>query len=1076
MRPTPLKAVPFLLLVSGAAGLVYQVVWARLLNEIFGVTIHAVTAVLATFLGGLALGGWLLGRAADRSTNPLRFYGWLEVGIGLSAFVGAWVVRALDPVHMWAASRLAPDSGTLLALRVLFSAVVVLPPTFLMGGTLPVITKALVRRMPQLGRQLSFLYALNTAGAVTGSLLAGFLFIRALGVHPTLWLVVVSNLAVGVVALWLARNDEAATALPAPDETVVAARNGAWGLLAVMGVSGFASLALEVMWTRMLLLIIGTSTYAFVTMLSTFLVGIATGSLLARSFIDRTADPRRLLGWVQAGIAASTLAAIPAMGALVAWAQRWCEGIELQWIAVTASRFGVSFLVMIVPTTLIGMTFPLAGRIWARNVGTLSARLGQVYGANAFGNVLGALFGGFVLLPAFGIQRGIALVAGLNLAGAGWGLLSRSDRERPVSRTRILSVVGGVASCALFVALWYPKPFATTEEGEFDPVLYYREGIVSTVKVIRRADDGQQLLMFVDGVRIGQSSAGVDRKQQVLAHLPFLLAVDRPLSRVLSIGLGTGILIGEIAKHPGVESIECIEISPSVIEAARLFRPYNGGVFEDPRIRIVNDDGVNYLRRSPAKFDAIVSDGKSRSGHAGNALFYSRDYYQAAREHLSRGGLMVQWVPFDVPSEDLQIILRTFTSVFPNSYVWMGHDSCFLVGSNQPLVLDVPHIGKVLNGPATASLRRYGWRNAYDVVGTLIADDLAIRSWISQGQAVNSFETPVLEFYSPRSLAVPSATRVAENLAALRAGRRGLPGKATLIGADASAVAASIHAVNEIIDGLVLLGRGEPVAQEVAAELIERGLAEAPSREVIGQVAALNVFNLAYALDREGALEPAITWYRRALSAWPDFIEAHVNLGRSLARQGRTDEGVSHLRRALELNPDSGVAYRLLAAVLQSQGAAGEAVPLYRQALRLAPDAPDLHHELGVSLALAGNTQSALAELGEAMRLRPDWPAPMARMALLLAIYPEHGRRNLKKAIELALRASQLTHYGDPLMLETLAAAYAAAGRFDEAVTEEGKALEIVKSAGDPAIARQVGATLELYKQGKTLPQDLPPG
>lgn len=1071
-----MNAVLFLFFVSGAAGLVYQVVWARLLNEIFGITIYAVTAVLATYLGGLALGGWLLGRAADRSANPLRFYGWLEIGIGLSAFVGAWVVRALDPVHVWATSGLAPDSGTLLASRVLLSAVVVLPPTFLMGGTLPVITKALVRRMPQLGRQLSFLYALNTAGAVTGSLLAGFLLIRALGVHPTLWLVVASNLAVGAIALWLARHDEAAPVSPAPDEIVVAASKGAWGLLAVMGVSGFASLALEVMWTRMLLLIIGTSTYAFVTMLSSFLVGIATGSFLARAFIDRIMDPRRMLGWIQAGIAASTLAAIPAMGALVAWAQRWCEGMELQWVAVTASRFGLSFLVMIVPTTLIGMTFPVAGRIWARNVGTLSARLGQVYGANAFGNVLGALFGGFVLLPVFGIQRGIALVAGLNLVSAGWGLLSLGDREHPVSWARILSVTGGIATCVLFVAFWHPKPFSTIEEGEFDPVLYYREGIVSTVKVIRRADDGQQLLMFVDGVRIGQSSAGVDRKQQVLAHLPFLLSEGRPLARVLSIGLGTGILIGEIAKHPGVEHIECIELSPSVIEAAHLFRDYNGDVFDDPRIRIVNDDGVNYLRRSQGTFDAIVSDGKSRSGHAGNAVFYSRDYYQAARVHLAAGGLMVQWVPFDVPAEDLQIILRTFMGVFRHSYVWMGHDSCFLVGSSQPLVLDVPHIRKVLNDPATADLRRYGWRDAYDLVGTLIADDLSIRSWISQGRAVNSFETPLLEFYSPRALATPSTTRVVDNLAALRAGRRGLSEKARLVGADASAVTASIHAVNEVIDGIVLLGRSEPGALERAAALLEHGLAEAPSREVIGQIAALSVFSVAYDFDQAGALEPAIAWYRRALSAWPDFIEAHVNLGRSLNRQGLADEGIWHLRRALELNPDSGAGYRLLAAALQSRGAAGEAVPLYRQALRLAPHSPDLHHDLGVSLAFAGRTQDALAELEEAMRLRPNWPAPMARMALLLAIYPEHGRRNLKKAIELALRASQLTHYGDPLMLETLAVAYAAAGRFDEAVAEEGKALEIVKSAGDPAIARQVGATLELYKQRKTLPRELPPG
>ena len=519
-------------------------------------------------------------------------------------------------------------------------------------------------------------------------------------------------------------------------------------------------------WARLLVVVLGTSTYAFVTMLSSFLVGIALGSWLARSVVDRLGDPRRAFGWLQVGIAATTLATIPLVRVVLASGASWFAALESGGLGAIAGQFTLSFLVMIVPTTLIGATFPLAARIRVRGLGTLGAGLGAVYGANTLGNILGALAGGFLLLPWFGMQRGIAILVLANLAAAGSALLP--VRERWLERRtmlRALPVTAALWTCAILLAMWRPAPLPGTGPGRWDSVRYYREGPVSTVSVFQRANDGRQLVMSVDGITIGQSAAGVDRKQQFLAHAPFLLSA-RPLRDVLSIGLGTGILVGEVARHPGVERVDCIELSPSVIEGARAFADHNDGVLSDHRVRVVNDDGVSFLRRSAATWDAIISDGKSRSGHAGNAVFYSEDYYRSARAHLAPDGLMIQWVPLDVGPDDLRIIVRTFSRAFPHSYLWLGPRSCFLVGTPAPLELDLPRAQRVLDDPASRDLRRHGWRDASELAASLVADGAALARWVGDGP-VNSLERPILEFH-PLGATAPDGERVASNSARSR--------------------------------------------------------------------------------------------------------------------------------------------------------------------------------------------------------------------------------------------------------------------------------------------------------------------
>lgn len=1022
---------------SGVAGLVYEVVWSRLLKDVFGVTAHAVAAVLAAYLGGLALGSWLLGRAVDRRRHPLRLYGLFELGIGFSALLTAFLLPLLEPLHARAALRFAPGSAALAVVRLLLASAIVLPPTILMGGTLPAMTRAFVDRLAAVGQKLSFLYALNTAGAVLGSLLAGFALIRAFGVHPTLFIAVAANLLVGSAALALARG-KSAPAAPADDSP---AGRITWVLFAV-GLSGVASLALEVIWTRILILILGTSTYAFATMLTAFLVGIALGSGLLRLFDSRLRDPRRLFGWVQIGIAASMLAGIPLLDALVSSGQQWLQSLELRWLALSAARFGIAFLVMLVPVTLIGMSFPLAGKIGVRGVATLGRELGQVYAANSLGNIAGAVLGGFVLIPLVGMQRGIALLAILNLAAAAWAILPGSR-----SRVRALPLAALFLACAALLAWWRPRPFHSVEETEGDRILFYREGLESTVTVFQRAVDARQRVMLVDGVRIGQSSVGIDNKQQVLAHLPFLLRPSAPPRHVLSIGLGTGILMGEAARH-GLEGSICLELSPEVVEGARFFAGDNDRVLENPQVRVVVDDGINFLARERGRWDAIVSDGKSRHGHVGNARFFSADYYRSARAHLAPGGLMLQWVPLDEAPGELRTIARTFVREFPHAYLWVVQESLFLLGQEAPLSVDLPPAQRVLDAPETAGLRRHGWRSASELSTLLLLDSEAMRPWLLGEETINSVERPVLEFFSPSEVATPAESRIAENLAALSAARRGPLREARFEGADPSALQADAEARDDLLAGIA--SGNLALIESVATR----------SQGVLKRWAASRLLRAALERDAAGQREPALALYRKAVLAWPEDVMAQVDLAEVLAQSGATLEAMQHAFTAVRLNPDSGSAHHVYGRLLAAVGNHEQAVLQLREAARVAPDAADVHNDLGQSLALLGRADDALAQFREAMRLSELWPVPMSGAALLLATHQKPG-----EALPLARRAVELTKKKDAGALQILALSSAEAGMLDEAVAAQKAVVELASAAGDRRRLLEAQAALERYQK-----------
>jgi spermidine synthase len=769
-RPRGLLATVFVLFfASGALALVYQVVWTRMMTHVFGSTAVAVGTVLAAFMGGLAIGSWYFGRIADRVPDRLRLYARIEVGIAIAAGVSHLALDRLDALYPALYDVTGGMAPLLAAVRFLCAFALVMGPTVLMGATLPVLGRLVVDDLDRVGLRLGALYAVNTAGAVIGVLVTGFWLIGAVGVHVPAYLAMAGNLTIGLVA-WIAAGryatalDENASEVDAKGEPP-AGRDEAEHepldrftlrlLLVALGISGFTSFAYEIYWTRSLVFILGNSTYALSTMLSAFLTGIALGAWGVRFLIPRVRDRVAAFGWLQVALGTFSALALPLLfavgdpqslsGTLLGL---WSEAIPL----VVAS-FGIAFLVMLLPATLIGATFPLVGHVAVSELDRAGTDVGRVYAVNTAGNVLGALAPGWFLLAWLGIQGGIVAMAIINIT---LGLVILAVRFwRPGGARSWRFVVPAIAVAAAALVSRAPLDFQFPAEGEqphFE-TLFYREGPLGTTKVQSDPRTGEKH-MSVDGIVIG-GTGNSQFKQLLLAHLPRLLIDDVPTE--LSVGLGSGILAGESARHSDLEAITVIEIEPTVVDGAAQFSRENHDVLDDPRMELVTDDVASFLRTTDRRWHAITADEKTADEYASNGFSYSVDYYRLLANHLVDGGVVVQWVPATLPPRQFQMILKSFSESFEHMQLWYflpayhrGPFNAVLVGSHEAIALDYQTVQDRFErrSEALASLRPFGLTSAVALLPHFVADDEIVRAEVASAP-VNTLDHPRYEFYHP---------------------------------------------------------------------------------------------------------------------------------------------------------------------------------------------------------------------------------------------------------------------------------------------------------------------------------------
>jgi spermidine synthase len=750
---------------SGFSGLVYEVVWMRLLSLVFGNSVYASATVLAGFMGGLAIGSFIFGKVADRTANPLRLYGFLELLVGGMALVFPFLLKALVPVYLWYARVSGATYHSLSFAQAVLLVILLLIPTTLMGGTLPLLTRHLTRQTALLGRNLGMLYGLNTWGAVLGCAAAGFVLIASLGVRATTWVAVAITLLVGLAAIILSRqfspSTAAATSTPAPDKpTLTDDIYPAWFLrllLILLVVAGLTGMAYEVLWTRVLTFLTGTTTYAFTIMLTTYLCGLALGGVLTAWFVDRTRRLVEVLGALQTLIALIVLASLAATPAIL----KLLNGFLFRQGVMQYGDL-VSFIVLLATLSLIfifpgallmGMTFPVAAKIYTVSRGRTGSGVGVSYFADTIGAIGGSLAAGFFLIPSLGTLHSLILVALVNLA---LGVVAFSCVGRSASKIKFSAIRFAVLGVGLAIVEFTAGRSISpgTFSGVFVPpdarLVYLNEDIGGTVTI---EDYGDHRTISINGVNVAGTDLKFQTTQKLQAHLALLLH-PRP-EKVLQIGFGSGGTAWAITRHP-VKQINCVEITKAIIKANDQLPESNHGVLKDPRVRVCIDDVRSYLVKADDKYDVILSD-SIHPRLAGNGGLYCTDYFRLCRQHLNPDGIFSAWLPYyGLSLEDFRVATRSLKAVFPHVYLFhspMGRTEwTIIIGTLAPLKIDVELLRRKMAAPAVAQdLDLIKVERAEDLLSCILVGDGRLNDFLGGGQTLNTDDFPYLEYIAPRS-------------------------------------------------------------------------------------------------------------------------------------------------------------------------------------------------------------------------------------------------------------------------------------------------------------------------------------
>ena len=763
------RFLPLMLLLfvgSGCAALIYEIVWFQMLQLVIGSSAISLAVLLGTFMGGMCIGSVLLTRYVSRGQHPLVVYAKLEALIGV---IGAALIVLMPLV-----GRLytAVDGGgpTSVVLRAIVSMLLLLPPTVLMGATLPAIARY-VESTPKGVSWLGFFYGGNIAGAVIGCLTAGFYLLRVYDLTTAALVAVALNAIVAAAAVLLSKVATYSAPAEAParaTDTATPAPRGIRGLLSwqprgvyvVIALSGLTALGAEVIWTRLLSLMFGATTYAFSVILGVFLVGLGIGSVAGSAIARDSSNPRAALGWTQLALAFTTV-----------WGG-WLITHSLPYWPVNAALapsawfnfqldFARSLFLMLPGAILWGASFPIALAAATTPGADPGRTVGRVYAANTLGAIVGSLGAGIVLVPwvgTQGAQRALVVISVISALVALIPLIRSStteDEQKRTSPARMRTLGAGsvfaLGMCAL-AALWStgkvgPVPAGLVAWGRSLPwqgepnALYVGEGINSSIAVTEEPNGWRNF--HVSG-KVEASTEPQDmRLQRLLGHLSALMH-DDPKS-VLVVGFGAGVTAGAISIHPTVERMVICEMEPLIPRiVSTYFRDANHGVNDNPRVEITYDDARHYVLTTREKFDVITSD-PIHPWVKGAATLYTREYFEHVKEHLNPGGVVTQWVPLYESSEEVvKSEIATFLEVFPNGTVWRNDDGggagydIVLVGrlDDRPIDIDAwqARIDEPRYAAVKSSLAEVGYVSIFDVLQTYSGGGKALAPWTANAE------------------------------------------------------------------------------------------------------------------------------------------------------------------------------------------------------------------------------------------------------------------------------------------------------------------------------------------------------
>lgn len=904
-RPSLLALIPLLcFLLSGVSGLLYEICWIRRASLVFGSTVYATSVVLAVFFLGVALGSYGFGRLSQRVQSPLRTYALLELLLAVAGVATLWLFDVADGWFGMAYRALGDASPWLWALRVVLVGMVLLPPTLLMGGTLPLLSQYLAPRLGKIAGSVGLLYAINTLGACLGCALAGFVLIPHVGAVATVFLAAGLNVLAGVAVLALPKLEP----LPPPAESVAhAAPANLKPLVALVFLTGLAALGQEVLWTRFLALVVRNTVYTYTLTLMVILVGIVLGSLLASRLFDRNLPRALVFGALQVALGVGVL------GLMLLPARLW-QGLD--------ASFAVYFALLLPPAILAGASFPLAVRMAVDDPQTAGAGVGLITASNTTGGIVGAMVTGFFLLPHLGLQTSTVILTGVNVAvGVGAWLLPESGDRRT---RRWLAGAAAVAVWALLPVLTgthIPQDFL----GNGGKLVETREGLQSNLAVVKR---GGLLNLEIDRWWQGQ-----DKKthQIVAAHLPMLMHPNP--AEILVVGVGAGQTPARFLLYPEMKRLDCVDVEPEVFGLIARF--FQSDWLRDPRVTTMAADGRNYLTHTAQTYD-LISQEVGQVFRPGVPALYTEEFYRHARAHLKPGGLMSQFVPLAfLPPETFAGMVRTFLQVFPVATLWYNKSELLLIGVNGErfptldarlhLLTDDPRIHADLDfsywGGANDLMRR-----PEVLLGGFLMGSAGLQA-LAGGARIDRDDTPELDYTA--AFLNESNSYELDNLVNLRGHLAAIADVAPGVDPGVLAQATTVRLANLAdLEAAVYLRRAETFQNSgKLAELVKLLtpiLAANPhhgeANRVMGDTHLI--------LGQPGV---ALAFEQTAVTLRPDDALAHRGLGLALAQLGRFAEAATELEQAAALAPSDRDVRRQLAAIrarlARATGSAGPAKP-----------------------------------------------------------------------------------------------------------------------------------------------------
>jgi spermidine synthase len=1064
---------------SGMAGLIYQILWLRMIDKVVGSAPFAVATVLSIFMGGLALGSWLagkyIGRFASRN-NLLSIYGWAELAIGIYGLLFPFLTYAVKPVYVLAYNSLFDHFWVYRIFTFFGCSLLLIIPTALMGITLPVLCRFYVEDMGHIGARTGRLYGINTIGGAAGAVLCGFFLIANFGVWGSLAVAVGINILIGILCILAAKKEKAPVPEPAEKEKPVAKSQKGKGkmeaapkhkvfvpvddrmiitlALWIFGISGFCAMAYEVFWARLLGLIIGPTTYSFSLVVSTFIIGLAAGNIIFGRLADRVKETFRLLVITQACAACLAIMVSQFLGDSQFFFSKLIYTFQGDFNEKILVQSVVLFFILVGPTIFLGATFPLVNRIYARSLPEVGRTVGTAYAMNTIGAILGSFAAGFILIPLLGKENGLRITAGFQALTALFALAYTIFR----AGERVRAAVTGIVSLSLGLLLlinfpswnhhllsrgWYYRydvferyfsntswfdairkgPSIISDHVADTEVVFYGDGVggfttvEKTVNAIGRAN-----YTMLNSGKMDASSHGDRLTQALSAHMPLLFHPDP--EKVLVVGLASGMTAGEALHYP-IKQLDVLEINDQVIKAAEIFTPWNNNCLTDPRTRMIIQDGRNHLELTHETYDVIISE-PSNPWMAGLANLFTLDYFETVKGRLNQNGVFVQWFhSYDMDWDTFAMLGRTFTEVFPDGLLMRTISSDFLLigfSGGKNLDLEVAERNLAYAGKS----ENITIKDPRVIFPLILTEDL--EGLFGEGP-FHTDNWPHLEFVTPKHLGTSDATieaRIQEESRFSEETEEILKANST-IDLQLDNLELMVADFSPPFRG-VDLDMATPAQTERYREIVEEYCCE----EDVGAYEIFPTSDL-----RKQCAELQFEKIQEYLVHSPEDSQAHYKSALALKFMGQPAEAMNALRKTISLSPSYYEAYMELGIAFYVQGKVEEAVGQFTKALTVNPDSAEIHNNLGRILSEQGEISDAVYHYSESLRLEPENATALNNLG---AISAAEGR--IYEAINYYTRAIK-NQPGYAVAHYNLGRALADQERFEDAMVHFNEALKI---------------------------------